>query len=707
MPEIPLLHDSAQWFAPQAWRRHNGLLMTGLIAIVAWLVYFPSLHGGFVLDDDLLLTHNSTITASDGLYRFWFTKEAPDYWPVSNSTLWLEWRLWGMNPAGYHVTNLLLHIADSLLVWLVLRKLAVPGAWLAALLFAVHPVNVESVAWIAQRKNVLALFFFLLSILWWLKGESQLFNKTATEARVSPKKSSLLDPTTFGVWYVLSLLSFVSAMLSKGSVAVLPLVLLLIIWWQRRRINATDVIKTAPFFLVAMILTVVNMNFQLQGVTTPIRDVTILQRLLGGATATWFYLTKALLPLHLAFVYPQWDIEPADLRWWLPLLMAVVVTALLVVKRNSLHAKWVRPILIAWAFFCLALLPAMGFVDVGYMRHSLVADHYQHIALIAVVILVAAAITHGSQKLQGTARTATTVGAVPIVITLMFLAHQQSTLYASPQALYQNAVENNPNSWLAHNNLGDALAQANRPQEAILQFEKTLALQPDSALAHNNLAMRLAEVGRLQEAIDHYQQALRLKPKYADAENNYALALDSVGRLNEAQTHFQLALECQPQFAEAHNNLGSLLLKMGRLEQAVEQFQSALKIKPDYFEAHNNLGIVLAKSALFSQAIDEYQQALWIKPDSAETQNNLGNALTKSGRAEEAIKHYQEALRLKPDYDQAYVDLAMAQFAIGRTAEAISTAESASELARLHGQTILTSRIDQWLIAHRTGSTIR
>jgi protein O-mannosyl-transferase len=701
MLAVSQLRASANLFAVNSFRARKQLCMGLLIGAAAVYVYFPALRGGFVLDDDLLLTHNTTITASDGLYRFWFTKDAPDYWPVSNSTLWLEWRLWGMNPTGYHVTNLLLHLADSLLVWLVLRKLAIPGAWLAALLFAVHPVNVESVAWIAQRKNVLALFFFLLSIWCWLKGEDRRFCNSAGEGSAF-NKLFLSDR-----WYWLSLFTFVLAMLSKSSVAILPLVLLLIVWWQHGRIDLANVLRTGPFFLVSVVLTVVNLQYQWQGVSAPIRDVTFLQRMLGAGAAFWFYVAKTLLPLRLTLVYPQWNIVPANLLWWTPLLAMIAVTAFLLWKCVASPAKWNRAVLFVWAFFAISLLPVMGFIDVGYMRHSLVADHYQHIAMIGLLSLMAALVVSVWKKLQNTARVATGISVGAVAFALIALAHQQSELFANPIALYEHAVKNNPDSWLAHNNYGDALAQANRPQEAIAQFEQTLAQQPNSALAHNNLAMSLVTLGRVPEAIEHYQEALRLKPKYPDAENNYALALASVNRFDEAQRHFEAALECQPEFAEARNNLGSLLLKMGRLEAAFEQFQLALKIKPDYFEAHNNLGILLAKSGLFSDAIAQYELALRINPNSADTQNNLGNALAKSGHLKEAIRHYQEALRIKPDYDQACIDLAMAQFAVGRRAEAISTGESAAEMARLHGQSVLATRIDQWLAAHRTGAAIR
>ncbi len=406
-------------------RQRKQLFLGLLIGVAAVYVYLPALRGGFVLDDDLLLTHNSTITASDGLYRFWFTKEVTDYWPVSNSTLWLEWRLWGMNPTGYHVTNLLLHVADSLLVWLVLRKLSIPGAWLAATLFAVHPVNVESVAYRPAKKRTGALFF-LLSVWCWLKAEDDCFCNSTEE------RSGLTKLLASGRWYWLSMFAFALAMLSKSSVAILPLVLLLIVWWQHGRIEGESALRIVPFFLVSIVLTIVNLQFQWQGVSALIRDVTFLQRLLGAGAAVWFYFGKAVLPLRLTLVYSQWNIVTTDLRWWLPLVAAIAVTVFLLWKCASSSSKWWRSLLFAWGFFATALLPAMGFVDVGYMRHSLVADHYQHVAMIGVLAFVAALLACAWKKLQNSAWLATGVGICTVAVVLIVLAHQQSELFGSP-----------------------------------------------------------------------------------------------------------------------------------------------------------------------------------------------------------------------------------------------------------------------------------
>ena len=357
----------ARFLSP--WPASKTLAAGALIVVLTCVAYLPAMQGGFIWDDDELVTDNALVHAPDGLYRLWFTDQPIDYWPLTYTSFWFEWRLWGMHPTGYHVTNVLLHIAAAFLIWAILHRLSIPGAFLAALLFAVHPVNVESVAWIAQRKNTLAIVFFLLSILWYLSAEER-----------RAKFSNWL-------WYGLSLLAFLLAMLSKGSVAILPVLLLGIVWWQRRRITIADLLRTMPFFAVAIILAAVNVWFQKHGADAVFREANFAQRLSGAVAAVWFYLGKALAPINLIFVYPQWSIETNNLLWWLPPIAAAMVTALLWLRRNSPCG---RAILFAWGFFCVALAPVMGFTDVYFMKYSLVADHYEHIAIIAVVALAAA-----------------------------------------------------------------------------------------------------------------------------------------------------------------------------------------------------------------------------------------------------------------------------------------------------------------------------
>ena len=581
-------HDSqtpAGIFSPSALPL-SVLAGVGLIIVAVSLAYLHSINGGFVLDDDLLLTRNPLIKAPDGLYRFWCTTEAAEYYPVSNSTLWIEWRLWGMNSTGYHVTNLSLHIAAAMLIWVILRKLSIPGAFFAALIFAVHPVNVESVAWIAQRKSMMAMLFFLLSIQWYLKYFSSTCLDNTQQGRYAPRA----DPAhgVCGVhanrWYWLSLGAFVLAMLGKGSVAVLPVLLLGLVWWLRH-LTMRDLVRTAPFFVIAAVLTGVNVWFQTHGSGVSVRSAGFIERLLGAGGVVWFYLFKAIVPINLAFIYPQWHIEAGNPLWWLPLAAALAVTAVLWRYRNN----WGRPFLFAWGFFCVALVPVMGFTDVGFMQASLVADRYQHIALIGVIALAAAGWSVWHQLARGTAHRAATVVAVTAIGVLAFLTWQQSGLYRDAVVLYQDTLEKNPECYQAHYNLGNALRAAGQAQQAIEHYEQTLRLNPDYVEAHNNLGVELAKAGRQQEAIEHFHQALKLKPNLPGTYNNLGMAMAITGRQQEAIEYFEKALRLKADYFGARCNLGNALVKAGRQNEAIEHYKRALALRPDDTQVYGSL----------------------------------------------------------------------------------------------------------------------
>jgi tetratricopeptide (TPR) repeat protein len=508
------------------------------IAVAAFIAYLPALNGGFIWDDELLITKNRLIDTSDGLYRIWLTIEAHDYWPVTNTSFWLEWRLWGMNRTGYHLTNLFLHIGASLLIWAILRKLSIPGAFLAALIFAVHPVNVESVAWIAQRKNTLAIFFFLLSILCYLKIEIP----PSTTAEHFPQKTPPLSPgprpPALSTWYWLSLLAFLLAMLSKGSVAILPVLLLGIVCW-RRKLTRRDLVRTAPFFVVGAALAAVNVWFQTHGTGEVIRTAGITERLLGAGAIVWFYLYKAILPLNLAFVYPQWNIRVGNFLWWLPLLAAVSLTALLWRYRKG----WSRPFLFAWGFFCVSLIPVLGLTDVYFMKFTLVADHYQYIAIIAVIALAAAGWRRWHERVRAQYRLVTVAAAGIATAALVFLTWQQSGLYCDAVTLYRDTLEKNHECWMAHNNLGNILFDEGRLSDAMYHFQEAKRLRPQDAEPYNNVGEVLSKLGRLPEAIEQFQHALEIKPDYDSAHYNLALAYAKTNQPKQAIAMAQEALK--------------------------------------------------------------------------------------------------------------------------------------------------------------------
>ena len=509
------------------------------LAAATVLACLPALHGGFIFDDNVFLTNNPLIHASDGLRRFWFTREAADYWPVTSSSLWLEWRLWGMNAAGYHATNVVLHVANVLLFWAVLRRLGVPGAFFGALLFALHPMVAESAAWITERKNLLAMLFFLLSVFWFIGGRR--------------------------TGYGLSLATFVLAMLSKGSVVVLPLVLLGVIAW-RRRPAMWDFIRLAPFFLIATGLAYYESKFSTVLTSDLMQPLSLLGRLLRAGAIIWFYVGKALWPANLCFDYGQWNVQTAEPRWWLPLAATLAVTAVLWRYRRS----WSRPALFGWAYFCVALLPAMGFAEVGFMRYSPVSNVYAHLALLGMAALGGA----GWARLAETVRTkygrrslAFLVGATAATAAALgALTWTQCRIYSDAITLYRDTIARNPSSWASHTNLGVLLFEAGDLVPAIAHLEKAVQIKPGYPEAHNDLGNAYFKARRLGDAMLQYQEAVRLWPGYCDAHNNLGAALAVAGQLPEAIAQFQKALEIDPHFHNAQINLA----KAQKMEHAGE-----------------------------------------------------------------------------------------------------------------------------------------
>jgi tetratricopeptide (TPR) repeat protein len=649
-------------------RNRTGWQAAILIALVL-AAYLPLWRAGFVWDDDTMLTANRLIRAGDGLVQFWFTRNAQDYWPVTSTTLWVEWRLWGLNPLGYHLTNLALHLGTVLLLWSVLRRLCIPGAWLAALLFAVHPINVESVTWIAQRKNLLALLFALLTILCFLK--SGIAGTPAPSVARSNR------------WYWLGLIAFILAMLSKGSVAPLPLVLAGVVAW-RRRPTLSDCLRLIPFFIVAGVLAAVDVWFQRHGTHEIIRSAPFLERLLGAGGVVWFYLSKSFWPARLMFVYPQWHVRTAAFLWWIPLLGVLGLTVLLwrLARRESLRppgpdgTAWGRGTLFAWGYFCVSLVPVLGFTDVYFMKFSLVADHYAHLALIGVVAW-AGFVAHELLRRAGSSARVGLTGLIAVAIAaLAVLTWRQNGMYRDSLVLYRTILEQNPDCWMAHNNLAIALEKLpGGLPEALIHYEEAARIDPGEAYVQNDLARALAQLpDRVPEALDHYEQALRINPDYAEAHNNLAAALAKLpGRLPEALAHYEQALRINPDFAAAHVNLALELEKLpGRLPDAVAHFEQAARINPEDPDLQNDLAVALAKlPGRLPDAVAHFELALRLNPNDADLHYNLANQLMKMpGRLPDAMAQYEEALRIRPDFASAHYNLGVADAKSGRYDEA-------------------------------------
>ena len=537
-----------------------------IIVLVTIVAYLPALRGEFLWDDNTLIVDNPVIRAGDGLRRIWLTREPSDYYPVTNSLAWMQWRLWGARPWPYHALNIVLHAINAVLVWRVLRRLAVPGAWLVGLVFALHPVNVATAAWIIEQKNTLSMFFSLLTVLCFLKFCEGQGHR----------------------WYALSVAAFGLALLSKTAVAMLPVVLLGIVWWTRGRVRSEDVVKSVPFFLLSVLLGVVTLRFQEQhrlALELPASSVGWVSHWAVAGSVPWFYLGKALLPMKLAVIYPQWQVN--DARWTSYFLGAVVIGALALFwwNRNS----WGRPLFFALGYFIVMLFPVLGFLDQTFYRYSSVADHWQYYSIIAPIALAITGSLWIIKRLHPPAQRRVAWVGMLLLFALAAATRRRAGLYADNATLWGDNVTKYPSAYVAHLNLGLALAQAGQLQGAIDEFRETLRLRPDLADAHFNLGNALAQSGHLPEAIVEFQQALRFKPNDVTAQCNLANALILENRLPEAIQHYRHALELKPGSAEVHCNLAIALEQAGQKREAVKHYQESLRLNPDNPNAQGGL----------------------------------------------------------------------------------------------------------------------
>jgi tetratricopeptide (TPR) repeat protein len=617
----------------------------GLIILLVFLAYLPTLRGGFIWDDDSYVTHNPTLHDLGGLQRIWFKVGAvPQYYPMVHTTFWLEYHLWALNPIGYHLINVLLHAVAAILLWQVLRRLQAPGAWLAAVIFALHPVEVESVAWVTERKNVLSAVFYFAAALAYLRFVA--WEKPDRQNRFRWH------------WYLGALVLFLAALLSKTVTCSLPAVLLLVCWWKKGRVQRGDVMPLLPFFVVGVALGLLTAWMEKHHVGARGADwsLTFADRCLIAGRALWFYAGKLVWPAPLTFIYPRWEIEPAVWWQWLfPIAAAGVVAGLWLARRRIGKGP-----LVAVLFFAGTLGPALGFVNVYPMRYSFVADHFQYLASVGLIILFAAGLNRAPRVIPAT-----------LVVLLGALTWQQTGIYRDLETLWRDTLAKNPGCWMAQNNLGTVFADKGRYDEAIKYYRKAIQLNPNFSEAQYGLGLAFAAQGRLDEAIENYRKAIQINPDYRDALNDLGNALASKGRFDEAIGNYRKAIRINPNYAEARYNLGNALAAQGQLDEAIENYYKAIRINPNYAEAQNNLGIALADKGRFGEAIEAFRKAIQSKPDFSEALNNLGGVLLNQGRFDEAIENYRKAIQSKPNFSEALNNLGATLAAQGRYDEAI------------------------------------
>jgi tetratricopeptide (TPR) repeat protein len=632
--------------------RSFGNLAAGALILCATLAaYLPALHGGFVWDDDAHVTRPA-LRSLDGLRRIWFELGATQqYYPLLHSAFWVEHRLWGDSVAGYHLVNILLHAAAACLVVAIMRRLALPGAWLAGFIFALHPVNVESVAWISEQKNTLSAVFCL--------GAAYVYIGYDGDRR--PAR------------YALALGLFVLALLTKTVTATLPAALLVIFCWRRGRLSwRRDVMPLLPWLAIgaaAGLLTAwVERSMIAAEGAAPV--LAWPGRFLLAGRVIWFYLGKLAWPADLMFVYPHWTVDTAEAWQYLFPAAALALVAglwILAVRAQGPLRGASAAALAGFLIFAGTLFPALGFFNAFPFIYSYVADHFQYLASLGIIVPASAGLALAAGRMtEESSRLLARAGAIALLATLGVLTWLQSGTYRDVQTLYLATLARNPDCWMAHANLGVAWSMTpGRTQDAVAEFNEALRLNPDDAEAHNDLGAVLSLMpGRQGDAIAQYEAALRLKPNFAGAHNNLGHALAQVpGRLDEAVAHYEEAIRLEPGNAEAHNNLASAWLQApGRLEDAYAQCEEALRLDPGYALAHYNLGVALSRMpGRIEDAVAQYQEALQLKSDYAEAHTNLANAwLYLPGRLDDAIAQYREALRLRPDLAEAHYNLGLA-----------------------------------------------
>jgi tetratricopeptide (TPR) repeat protein len=597
-----------------------------IVAASCW-IYYPSLHGGWIMDDFFYLAQNPEMHDPARIWRAWFQPGSfVEYYPIEETVQWLQWQLWGSGTLGYHLTNLVLHIASAFLVWRLLSKFGLRWAWLGGLIFAIHPANVESVAWISELKNTLSLPPLLLATCFYLDYE-------ATGRRS---------------WYAWSLLLFLAAMLCKVSMVLFPLVLPLYAWWKRGRIQGKDLWAAIPFMFISVVLGLLAIycgsHFeQMHGARQdPVPIGGLLSRMALAGLATSFYLLKSLIPVDQMFVYPQWRIDPPTLWQFLPWPLFAGLFYGLWARRET----WGRHALLGLGFFLILLAPFVG-QKISYMRFTWVMDHFLYIPLIGVIGLVIAAMENEQRRLSVLARRGGAILIGILIVLLSWESHSYARVFKSSETLWTDTIRHNPAAWIAYNNLGEALARRGEIAGAMQQYEKALVV--DSALTgpHVNLGNALQDLGRFQDAIGEYQQALAIQPDTPEAENNWGNALASLGRPRDGIEKYRKAIQLDPDYVEARTDLGITLISLGQTSEGIEQYREAIRLEPEDAHAHYDLGVVLGENGQLPEAIREFQEAVRIDPRDAAAFNNLGVALYKNGQVTEAMAAYQRARELQ------------------------------------------------------------
>jgi tetratricopeptide (TPR) repeat protein len=653
-------------------RNKSSGLIAAVLAAVIFLVFSPSLRNGFVKwDDDVNFLFNPYYRGLGWTQLRWMftTFHMGPYQPLSWLTLGLDYRLWGMDARGYHLTSLLIHAANGVLLYFLARRLMISAAApeeradpvrydlaaaFAALVFAVHPLRVESVAWVTERRDVLSGFFFLAAILIYVRA-----------AEMPAKKWR---------WLCAALAAFVLALLSKAIVVTLPVVLLLLDVYPLKRLsrpwlspeNAAVLREKIPFFLLSAAFGPLGLWGQkISAEMRPLESYGLAARLAQAFYGMALYLSKTVLPIRLLPLYelPK-HLDPLAAPFIVAAVLVVFVKSVAFALRKKWPAAW-----IAWLYFFVTLAPVLGVVQFGA---QIAADRYTYLPSMGLAVLAGGVLLALMRKNR-----ASLFIAGLVVASLGVLTWRQSRVWHDTESLWSHALSVDPKIISAHNNLGLELVAQGRVQEGVRHYEEALSIDSDSADAHNNLGKALELLGRRPEAVLHYREALRINPHYGHAYNNLGSALMSLGQTEQAIAVFQEALAMDPKDSMAQNNWGDALAGVRRFDEALAHYREALRLKPDFPEAHNNMGVAFSLMGRPDDAIASFREAMKIDPNYATAAHNLAriyvgraNASIASGRLDKAVEDFQEALAVDSKDLEAINNMGVIFLRQGRRAEA-------------------------------------
>ena len=649
------------------------------LAVAVGIIFGQTLTFSFVnYDDDTYVYDNPEITHGltlKGILWAFTHIHSYNWHPLTTLTHMFDCQVYGLHPWGHHLDNILLHGMAAILLFLLLQQMT-SALWRSAFVaavFAIHPLHVESVAWISERKDVLSALFFMLTLMAYVRY---------AQKQESAGRKAL--PFLFSPSYWLTLLLFGLGLMSKPMLVTLPFLMLLLDYWPLRRFAFHDLssakgqllLEKVPLLLLSAASCVITIWAQKAGVIS-FERIAFPSRVANALVSYAHYVWHMVYPVDLAVFYP---LPASHLTEW---RVGVSVLFLSLVSAGIALGYRKHPfLLVGWLWYLGMLVPVIGLIQVGSQA---MADRYTYLPQIGLYIIVAWGAVDLCRSWRYR-RALIGVGATTIFATLLVLAYVQTTYWKNSASLMTHAIACTPDNFVAHNNLGNTLAEQGNLPEAIQHYERALQLKPDLAETHNSLGSALADQGKLPEAIKQYEEALRLLPDYGEAYNNLGIALAAQGKLTEAIQQYEKAVQLVPDYGEAHNNLGVALVGQGNLSEAIQHYEQAIQLKPNYAEAYNNLGNALDNQGKPLEALQYYERAIQLKPDYAEAYYNAGLVLTRQGKLPEAIERYERVIQLKPNYvaalnNLAYVLATSQNISLRNGVRAIALSERANQLS--------------------------